>query len=566
MQVNPFAYLLEIIGLSLWAVVIFGITRLLLTVNLSQEGVDPLTTVLIKLAPTFLLGAASLFAMAWIIKNEDVIKVRYTALSQRISSKSLQYLAASVVGVIFVIVVVAIYYIDQAAINDAANRRELPAPSAFDSSTWSSSTTFGNPYSVSTGSAKNPYPLTENSLLNSRFAFDFDRSSPEVVVFADGGKVSCFVPRYEYLSGDNCRATNKIAPYRIRSIQAIDFKKMLGNEYPSIVESETGDYIIAVVDEVSTSSEVVSKVFVASRNSKLVNILLVDSVLSLGKEYDEPVVIQEVENVFYDAPGLLPNFTLYKLTSGSQTYPFGLLMTQERHVGTVTRLLPVSDALVAFDNPVTQYVLDDEGSYVLESKGSIQTRLPYRSAYITQYRGYGGYNYGIVFSTEGDLLYNQPACELSPSFSDEFFFVDIQVSPQKSLAALVSVSLAEEKSWNVTTPSYGYVPEQWGKILYQEPVQQYLDLVAAGKLPVKHESQVIGVDGLNVTHTLPYQPARPCQGVYEQYQWVRGSRLFTVDFSYADSTSLTSEERQVIERVVQSVVTTTRYVPRESRE
>lgn len=559
---KPLANLMEIFGLSLWGVMIFSLTKFLLEVDPIQSSAQPLTVMLLKSVPIFGLLAVIFFGFAWVLKREGSIRDQYQDLFIRMKRGPVSTIISVFVILAFIVVVSAVRYIDQAAINDAASRQTLPTPTMSDKSTWSTSTDFGQSNTVSTGAEKNPFPLTKEAVLNGKFSFRFDSSqSQPVVVFSANGEKSCYAQETEFLSGDICQ-NKEAAPYRLRTIHVIDHDKVFGSNLDDYLDLDSRDDLLAVIDKDSDDGSTVSMVWSISRDSSLTNVLSVNYGLPLPKTLIGAVEVVEGETWYYDASDRIPNFTPYTVTDGQSESQFGLSISNQRHVGLTLRVLPIRDKQVFYQSPLTKYLHDIDGSYLgSETKGFLAVAFPYRFGTVPEYYRNVGYSSGSFYDSSGNLLYNQPSCELSPTFADVFVSIDLYTPTVSFVWAGLFMSLADNESWNVTTPTYGYVPEQWGTILYKEPVVQYLDLVAKGKLTTKHPTQILNIEGTTVTHTLPFKPARPCGGVYEQYQWVKEGRLFTLDLNYRDDIALGEAGRQVVDELVQSVVVSAQYEP-----
>jgi hypothetical protein len=131
---------------------------------------------------------------------------------------------------------------------------------------------------------------------------------------------------------------------------------------------------------------------------------------------------------------------------------------------------------------------------------------------------YGDYNLDEMEKANGKSpIYYSGACGQEPTLADVRF----------GIGGVLTLHFLSSSQVYLTTTSYGYNPNEWGKIIGTLDVATYAKWIQDGvKIPGKNV-EILHIGGYTVRRIImEEEQPRPCNGVsFAQYQWVQDTVL-----------------------------------------
>jgi hypothetical protein len=159
------------------------------------------------------------------------------------------------------------------------------------------------------------------------------------------------------------------------------------------------------------------------------------------------------------------------------------------------------------------------------------TELTSSVSFLAPYDGFGaggGYaerDYTMERDIKKAPLYHRESCGLEDAYGDVGFSVHFN-------STSISINLGLSDTLYLTTPVYGYVPEEWGTVLSSISMASVRKRVAEAKAyNSSAPAEMLTIAGFTVKHVGPVTPERGCQYAsgltYDIYQAVKEGAVVT---------------------------------------
>jgi len=214
--------------------------------------------------------------------------------------------------------------------------------------------------------------------------------------------------------------------------------------------------------------------------------------------------------------------------------------------------------LVRNDDGSFSTVIDDQpgrGNGTLPKSLRVHVLMPYSTSF--NYYQLPSRDYGME-QTSISPIYHKASCGLEDVYSDETF--GFYTANSDSVA--IDINLGLESRLHITTPESGYVPEQWGKILQDIDLSEFIQKVQTPRAYNSNapaEMRTIG--GYQVKHIGPITLDRTCQNnsdatlTADMYQAVKNNAVVSFTFGHSSDGSPVSPEK-IITQVLNTLTIT----------
>jgi hypothetical protein len=132
-------------------------------------------------------------------------------------------------------------------------------------------------------------------------------------------------------------------------------------------------------------------------------------------------------------------------------------------------------------------------------------------------------------------IYYAQECGLQPTFADsEISYASSTYSNSVWVTNNIQLDVHKVKDPVVylSTALYGYDPLDWGKVKQTITMKDYLNNIKVGAPVSGRDVKLEDIQGHTVRHIMPFTTGRPCDTQNrEQYQWVTGNLLFSLNFA-----------------------------------
>ena len=469
----------------------------------------------------------------------------------------------TVVGLAILLIIGVAYVADQWSRQAAIERSERVVPDPGDPSTW------------------NLPPLTDTT---SRYpvdgVFDLTREnlysgaiSLATFSFSDSGKDGFGYIRFRDGKADTCnpRADNDYyncetfsqGMLTIRDFVSVEEKisynnttyysddgVLLGTSTPS----KTSTALVLAERYYGTTSDMVLLYIGPSVYDTEVNQYGVYDIFTVGDRISRVAQIQKIEPIFV-AGYQRSDTVVIRTDTGVSTY---VLETADLKYGPISQLLPMVSGKAIKTFPVTVYEPGSEGlEPQTKSLGILQySFVPGISILSAQYGGSRDGGYSQAFNGVMSRVYFKNACFMPYTYSDFRTFMVVGSS-----TLMLDVSVNDSTVFNLTTSYYGYDPNEWGKVVEVRDAAKERALISSGTSFDGRSTELRMLAGIPVRYTPARKLARPCDtGIYEQYQWVKGTVIYSVTVTRpSDIPPPTPAEQALLKTALSGLVTGLEY-------
>jgi hypothetical protein len=129
-------------------------------------------------------------------------------------------------------------------------------------------------------------------------------------------------------------------------------------------------------------------------------------------------------------------------------------------------------------------------------------------------------------------VYNQASCNLENEYADEQFHIGAGVGSGGYVT--LGVNYGDKPVLHMTTPVSGYVPSEWGKILFDISLADARTKVTLAEVTRSGAKvEMLTIAGHTVKHIGPVAPDRTCDygSVHDMYQTLHDGAIITVSYT-----------------------------------